>query len=93
MIEHFKAWLLRTWLLTRDCTEDGAQLVVLCRADSGAVDRWNATSATHAGHDAADPVGVSCNTVHRRFLDHALGRRLAKTRASDHDGPYSILVT
>jgi len=28
-IEHFKAWLLRTRLLTRD----GARLVVLCRAD------------------------------------------------------------
>ena len=32
-IEHFKAWLLRTRLLTRDGTQDGARLVVLCRAD------------------------------------------------------------
>jgi hypothetical protein len=32
-IEHFKAWLLRARLLTRDGTEDGARLVVLCRAD------------------------------------------------------------
>jgi hypothetical protein len=32
-LEHFKAWLLRSRLLTRDGTEDGAPLVVLCRAD------------------------------------------------------------
>jgi hypothetical protein len=32
-IDHFKAWLLRARLLTRDGTEDGARLVVLCRAD------------------------------------------------------------
>lgn len=32
-IEHFKAWLLRTRLLTRDGTGDGARLIVLCRAD------------------------------------------------------------
>jgi hypothetical protein len=32
-IEHFKAWLLRTRLLTRDGTGDGVRLVVLCRAD------------------------------------------------------------
>jgi hypothetical protein len=32
-IEHFKAWLLRARLLTRDGTEDGARLLVLCRAD------------------------------------------------------------
>src|SRR5690349_11731848 len=34
-IEHFKAWLLRARLLTRDGTEDGARLVLLCRADRG----------------------------------------------------------
>ena len=32
-IEHFKAWLLRARLLTRNGTEDGARLVLLCRAD------------------------------------------------------------
>ena len=32
-LEHFKAWLLRSRLLTRDATEEGAPLVVLCRAD------------------------------------------------------------
>lgn len=32
-IEHFKAWLLRCRLLTRDGTESGARLIVLCRAD------------------------------------------------------------
>jgi hypothetical protein len=32
-IAHFKAWLLRARLLTRDGTHDGARLVVLCRAD------------------------------------------------------------
>ena len=32
-IEHFKAWLLRSRLLTRDGTEDGERLIVLCRAD------------------------------------------------------------
>ncbi len=32
-IEHLKSWLLRARLLTRDGTEDGAPLVVLCRAD------------------------------------------------------------
>lgn len=32
-IEHFKAWLLRARLLTRDGTEDGARLVILSRAD------------------------------------------------------------
>ncbi len=32
-IEHFKAWLLRARLLTRDGTEDGARLALLCRAD------------------------------------------------------------
>src|SRR5882672_946552 len=32
-IEHFKAWLLRSRLLTRDGTEYGARLIVLCRAD------------------------------------------------------------
>lgn len=32
-LEHFKAWLLRSRLLTRDGTEDGTRLVVLCRAD------------------------------------------------------------
>jgi hypothetical protein len=32
-IEHFKAWLLLTRLFTRDGTEDGARLIVLCRAD------------------------------------------------------------
>src|ERR1700704_496034 len=32
-LDHFKAWLLRSRLLTRDGTEDGAPLVVLCRAD------------------------------------------------------------
>jgi hypothetical protein len=32
-IDDFKAWLLRARLLTRDGTEDGARLIVLCRAD------------------------------------------------------------
>lgn len=32
-IEHLKAWFLRARLLTRDGTEDGARLVLLCRAD------------------------------------------------------------
>ena len=32
-IEHFQAWLLRARLLTRDGTEDGARLIVLCGAD------------------------------------------------------------
>jgi hypothetical protein len=32
-LEHFKAWLLRSRLLTRDGTEDGVPVVVLCRAD------------------------------------------------------------
>src|SRR5438552_2722338 len=32
-IAHFQAWLLRARLLTRDGTQDGARLVVLCRAD------------------------------------------------------------
>jgi hypothetical protein len=32
-LAHFKAWLLRSRLLTRDGTEGGARLVVLCRAD------------------------------------------------------------
>jgi hypothetical protein len=32
-IAHFKAWLLRARLLTRDGTQEGARLVVLCRAD------------------------------------------------------------
>ena len=32
-IEHFKAWLLRSRLLTRDGTAEGAPLVVLARAD------------------------------------------------------------
>jgi len=32
-IEHFKAWLLRSRLLTCDGTEHGARLIVLCRAD------------------------------------------------------------
>jgi hypothetical protein len=32
-LEHFKAWLLRSRLLTSDGTEEGARLVVLCRAD------------------------------------------------------------
>jgi hypothetical protein len=32
-IEHFKAWLLRSRLLTCDGTEYGARLIVLCRAD------------------------------------------------------------
>jgi hypothetical protein len=32
-LAHFKAWLLRSRLLTCDGTEDGARLVVLCRAD------------------------------------------------------------
>jgi hypothetical protein len=32
-IEHFKAWLLRARLLTHNGTEDGARLIVLCRAD------------------------------------------------------------
>lgn len=32
-IEHFKAWLLRCRLLTRDGTEYGPRLIVLCRAD------------------------------------------------------------
>jgi hypothetical protein len=32
-IEDFKAWLLRARLLTRDGTEDGERLVLLCRAD------------------------------------------------------------
>src|ERR1044071_2034485 len=35
-IEHFKSWLLLTRLFTRDGTEDGARLIVLCRADLGA---------------------------------------------------------
>jgi hypothetical protein len=32
-LKHFKAWLLRSRLLTRDGTENSAPLVVLCRAD------------------------------------------------------------
>ena len=32
-LEHFKAWLLRSRLFTADGTENGAHLVVLCRAD------------------------------------------------------------
>src|SRR5207244_47136 len=32
-IAHFQAWLLRARLLTRDGTQEGARLVVLCRAD------------------------------------------------------------
>jgi hypothetical protein len=32
-IEHFKAWLVRSRMLTCDGTEDGARLIVLCRAD------------------------------------------------------------
>jgi len=32
-LEHFKAWLLRSRLLTADGTETSARLVVLCRAD------------------------------------------------------------
>jgi hypothetical protein len=32
-IEHFKTWLLRSRLLTCDGTEDGARMIVLCRAD------------------------------------------------------------
>jgi hypothetical protein len=32
-IEHFKAWLVRARLLTHNGTEDGARLIVLCRAD------------------------------------------------------------
>jgi len=32
-IEHFKAWILCSRLLTYDGTEHGAQLIVLCRAD------------------------------------------------------------
>jgi hypothetical protein len=32
-VEHFKAWLLRSRLLTCDGTEHGARLIVLCRAD------------------------------------------------------------
>src|SRR5215813_7330807 len=32
-LEHFKAWLLRSRLLTQDGTEDAARLIVLCRAD------------------------------------------------------------
>lgn len=32
-LKHFKAWLLRSRLLTRDGTTEGERLVVLCRAD------------------------------------------------------------
>jgi hypothetical protein len=32
-LQHFKAWLLRSRLLTRDRTMEGERLVVLCRAD------------------------------------------------------------
>lgn len=32
-LEHFKAWLLRVRLLATDGTQDGARLIVLCRAD------------------------------------------------------------
>ena len=32
-LDHFKTWLLRSRLLTRDGSERGARLVVLCRAD------------------------------------------------------------
>lgn len=32
-LEHFRAWLLRSRLLTRDGTQDAVPLVVLCRAD------------------------------------------------------------
>jgi hypothetical protein len=32
-LEHFKAWLMRSRLYTSDGTEQGAKLVVLCRAD------------------------------------------------------------
>src|SRR5215468_3370306 len=32
-IEHFKTWLLRSRLLTCDGTDQGARLIVLCRAD------------------------------------------------------------
>jgi hypothetical protein len=32
-LQHFKAWLLRSRLLTRDGTMEGERLVVLCRAD------------------------------------------------------------
>src|SRR3954471_3528575 len=32
-LEHFKAWLMRSRLYTSDGTEQGARLVVLCRAD------------------------------------------------------------
>lgn len=32
-LAHFKAWLLRSRLLTSDGTEHGASLIVMCRAD------------------------------------------------------------
>ena len=52
-LQHFKAWLLRSRLLTHDGTEEGAPLVVLCRADLVAAMDHSVVAASETVADGA----------------------------------------
>jgi hypothetical protein len=90
-LEHFKAWLLRSRLLTQDGTEGGARLVVLCRADLvAAMDPAQvAASETVADgavfHFAIDPA-VGCEEYAPRIRSpkvlHAATGRIGKVGTS-----------
>jgi hypothetical protein len=88
-IEHFKAWLLRARLLTRDGTEGGARLIVLCRADLVAAMDPAQVAASEtltdgaAFHFALDPA-VACHDYAPRSRPQATVRSATagKVRAS-----------
>ncbi len=64
-IQHFQAWLLRARLLTADGTENGARLVVLCRADL--------VAAMDPGRVAASEIAADGAAFHF-ILDPAVAR-------------------
>jgi hypothetical protein len=91
VLEHFKAWLLCSRLLTQDGTDDGARLIVLCRADLvAAMDPAQvAASDTVADgavfHFAVDPA-VGCEEYAPRIrapkVLHAATGRIGKVETS-----------
>jgi hypothetical protein len=82
MLEHFKAWLVASRLLTSDGTEDGTRLVVLCRADLVAAMDPALVAASETATDGAvfhfivDPEMAREDYVPRkaRVLNAATGR-------------------
>jgi hypothetical protein len=65
-LQHFKVWLLRSRLLTREGTMEGERLVVLCRADL--------VAAMDPALVAASDVATDGATFHFVMIRHRRGR-------------------